>query len=380
MPLAHYLRNYFAQHKKHGSKDRKHIAHLCYCYYRLGQALKQISTEKRMKAALFVCNASIAEWAVLFDGDWLANHSPLLTERIAFLQNLYDFDPGQIFPWQTLLSEGIAWQAFAQSHLVQPKLFIRIRPGKNNVVVEKLRANNIPFSQLEETCLALANNSQVDKVLVLDKEAVVQDYSSQQIALFLRLIHPAGSGKLAHNAQQPLTTIWDCCAASGGKSILAADTIGNVQLTVSDIRASIISNLEKRFASAGIKNYKSVVTDLSNARFTSTDSRFHLVLCDAPCSGSGTWGRTPEQLYFFTEDKIRAFGNLQQKIISNALPQVAEGGYFLYITCSVFAEENEAALNYIIQQGYALVKKELLAGYGQQADTMFAALLQKQPI
>jgi 16S rRNA (cytosine967-C5)-methyltransferase len=45
--------------------------------------------------------------------------------------------------------------------------------------------------------------------------------------------------------------LWDCCAASGGKSLLAVDTLGNIDLTVSDVRSSIIHNLKHRFAVAG---------------------------------------------------------------------------------------------------------------------------------
>ena len=52
MPLRHYLQQYFSQHKKHGSKDRKQIAHLCYSYYRLGYALKELPVEERLKAAI----------------------------------------------------------------------------------------------------------------------------------------------------------------------------------------------------------------------------------------------------------------------------------------------------------------------------------------
>jgi 16S rRNA (cytosine967-C5)-methyltransferase len=46
--------------------------------------------------------------------------------------------------------------------------------------------------------------------------------------------------------------VWDCCAASGGKSILVKDTLNSIQLTVSDIRQSILNNLQQRFAVAGI--------------------------------------------------------------------------------------------------------------------------------
>ena len=54
-PLAIFLKQYFAVHKKHGSKDRKFISHLCYCYYRLGHAFDNISTEEKLKTTLFLC-------------------------------------------------------------------------------------------------------------------------------------------------------------------------------------------------------------------------------------------------------------------------------------------------------------------------------------
>src|SRR5690606_27157702 len=113
-------------------------------------------------------------------------------------------------------------------------------------------------------------------------------------------------------------SVWDCCAASGGKSILAKDILKNIQLTVSDIRKSILINLEKRFASAGIKAYTAKVADLTDPSFSHSPlapserfsragthhSAFDLIICDAPCSGSGTWARTPEQLYNWTEARL----------------------------------------------------------------------------
>ncbi|MCA6456148.1 MAG: RsmB/NOP family class I SAM-dependent RNA methyltransferase, partial [Chitinophagaceae bacterium] len=117
----------------------------------------------------------------------------------------------------------------------------------------------------------------------------------------------------------------------------------------------------------------------SHSPLTTHHSPFHMVLCDAPCSGSGTWGRTPEQLSFFTEQKITAYADLQRKILSNVLPQVAKGGYLLYITCSVFRQENEEQVQFILQQdGFELVKMELLKGYDVKADSMFAALVRKE--
>lgn len=368
MPLTHYLKQYFSLYKKHGSKDRKYISHLCYCYYRLGHALKTISVEERLKAALFLCDGNIKEWAVVFDTSWMEKHSTLLEERIAFIQTILPFNGWEIFPWQDELSEGIDGVAFAASHLTQPDLFLRLRPGKEDIVKQKLQQQNIPYTQIASNALAMPNTTKIDTVIDLNKEAVVQDYSSQQIQKFFPLIQSPSNNAI---------TVWDCCAASGGKSILAVDALSNIQLTVSDIRQSIMHNLQQRFKEAGINHYKSLVIDLINPQSAIRNLQSDLIICDAPCTGSGTWGRTPEQLYFFHPEKINHYATLQQKIVRTVIPQVKAGGYFLYITCSVFAQENEAAVNIIQQHGLTLIGNEVLVGYDKKADTMFAALFKK---
>jgi 16S rRNA (cytosine967-C5)-methyltransferase len=172
--------------------------------------------------------------------------------------------------------------------------------------------------------------------------------------------------------------MWDCCAGSGGKSILAYDTVNNIYLTVSDVRTSIIQNLKQRFARAGITKYRSFVADITNSKLPIPNSKFDLIICDAPCTGSGTWSRTPEQLYFFQTEKINTYALLQQKIVSNAIPSIKINGHFLYITCSVFKHENENITDFIIQRFHLeLVTMELLKGYNKKADTMFAALFRK---
>jgi len=368
MPLAHYLKQYFVQHKKHGSKDRKQISHVCYCYYRLGHAFKNVPAEERLKTALFLCSNSIKEWAILFDGVWLNNHYSSLDERIAFIQTIHPFDVLDIFPWQNELGEGFDALSFAKSHLVQPDVFLRIRPGKKDIVSQKLQSANIDYTAISETCLALPNTTRIDALLELNKDAVVQDLSSQKIQIFLDIV------RLEPNRKSPIS-VWDCCAASGGKAILAYDIMQNIQLTVSDIRPSIIHNLQQRFGEAGIQNYKSFVADLTDTKAVLPDLQYDVIICDAPCTGSGTWGRTPEQLYFFSEDKIGEYTALQKKIVHSVIPHIKEQSYFLYITCSVFKKENEEMAGFIQQQyGLKLIKKELLTGYDKKADSMFGVL------
>jgi 16S rRNA (cytosine967-C5)-methyltransferase len=127
------------------------------------------------------------------------------------------------------------------------------------------------------------------------------------------------------------------------------------------------------------------VVDLSHPVEIKGSNEFDLVIADVPCSGSGTWGRTPEQLYYFEADKIEEYAALQMKILPNLVPHIAPGGYLLYITCSVFRKENEANVNFILRQAIdnagqptlRLVSSELLKGYDKKADTMFAALFQR---
>jgi 16S rRNA (cytosine967-C5)-methyltransferase len=69
---------------------------------------------------------------------------------------------------------------------------------------------------------------------------------------------------------------------------------------------------------------------------------------------------------------------LQKKIVNNIIPYIAENGYLLYITCSVFKEENEEMASFIKNNSnLELIKMELLKGYDVKADSMFAALLRK---
>ncbi len=370
VPLVHFLKQYFSQHKKHGSKDRKFIIQLCYCFYRLGHSLKDLTIEERLKASIYLSNNDAEEWKILFDDTW-DEWDIDLTKRINFIQKKYpSFSLQNIFPWNEELSETIDLRSFAVSHLIQPDLFLRIRPNKEKATIEKLQSNKVSYKQLSSTCLSLLNSSKIDLILNIDDDVVVQDYSSQRVASFLQLI----TYKV-----QPTTQLWDCCAASGGKSILAKDVLGNIELTVSDIRSSVLQNLKHRFEKSGIKKYQSFVSDLTKSASNIQHPTFNIILCDAPCSGSGTWSRTPEQLFFFKEEKLNEYAALQKKIISNTISHLAKEGYFLYITCSVFKKENEEAVDFIHQQfpSLQLIKKELLKGYEMKADTMFAALFKK---
>jgi 16S rRNA (cytosine967-C5)-methyltransferase len=103
--------------------------------------------------------------------------------------------------------------------------------------------------------------------------------------------------------------------------------------------------------------------------------KFDLVLCDVPCSGSGTWARTPEQFHFFKEADFRKFEDLQYPIALNASKHLAHGGTLAYITCSVFEKENEQVVQRLLQDTkLELVFQQLINGIPNQADVLFIAI------
>ena len=357
IPFAAWLKDYFRQHKKFGSKDRKFVSDLCYCYYRLGRSFNQNSVEERFLIAQFLCHAD-SVFIKELKPEWAEYLSLPLNEKV----NFFSDDKTRIFPLTDELSNEIDKDLFDQSHLVQPDLFLRIRPGKKQTAIKKLENAFILFSA-EEDCLRLTNATKVEEVLKLDEEVVVQDKSSQQVLNLLK-----------ERLKLSSFTAWDCCATSGGKTILLHDHFPKVQLTVSDIRESILHNLKNRLKRAGIHNYQSFVADVSSFQFE-LKKKFDVIICDAPCSGSGTWGRTPEQLSFFSKDKIDPYSSLQKSIALNASKRLKDGGLFLYITCSVFKKENEEVVRYIVEKtNLQLVKEQYFKGYTEKADTLFAAL------
>ena len=362
MPFATWLRDYFRKDKKFGSRDRKEIAHVCYSYFRLGHAFRETDREERMLLSLFLVSDSPNFILGELKPGWneMIHLSPIQKLEYLRLENI----PPEIFPFNDALSKNIEAPAFGFSFLEQPYLFLRARPGKKETIIGKLNAAAINFEIKNGETIRLANGIKAEEIISIDEEAVVQDMNSQKVLLPLEQVMD----------EKKDFSVWDCCAASGGKSILVHDHFPRARITVSDVRPSILINLQKRFRNAGIKSYRSFTADIAVEHYTPKE-KYDVVICDAPCSGSGTWSRTPEQLVFFDKEKIEYYATLQKKIAANALKAVRQGGYFLYITCSVFEKENESFVEWFITQyNLKCLSQQYFKGYEQGADTLFAAL------
>lgn len=365
-PFSLFIKKFFNRHKKFGSRDRWLISDYCFFYFRLGKALPDLSMEERILTGIFLCAEAPNNMLATHKPEWNEVANAELTEKCALLGISYQELLGEMFPWSEELSDSIDWEKYTRSFFSKPDVFLRIRPGREQSVRLRLKSAHIPFKDLGTHTLSVAPGAKVDRVLSMDSSVVVQDLNSQKTGeVFNEVLSSEG------------VTVWDCCAASGGKSIMAYDFNPKIALTVTDIRPHILRNLEQRFESAGITDYEQQVADLTHP-IKLKQEPFEVIIADVPCTGSGTWARTPEQLFTFDQERIAEYASLQQAIINMTVPKLKPSGFLIYITCSVFALENERNVEEIANMHHlSIIDMQLLEGYTQKADSMFVALLKK---
>ena len=369
-PLAKFLPEYFKRNKQMGSNDRRSASRLLYNYFRLGRAIANKSIEERLFLAEFFCTSVDNPFLHHFRSDLNQIIYLNIVEKINFASIHEGFLIDEVFPFTGHLSNGIDKRAFLQSFFVQPDLFIRINPQALSWVLNTLEDCGIDFSLISQNTVALPNGTNLNSIFSDSNFPVkpyeVQDLSSQKTVKYFK------PNRYEH--------WWDACAASGGKSLLLFSEQADLKLLVSDIRQSVLDNLDERFIAAGLRTYQKKIIDLTkNADPEIHDYEFDGIILDVPCTGSGTWGRTPEMISQFEEYKIIGFQNLQKVIAANVIKYLKQDRLLIYITCSVFKEENEEIISWLQKyHGMQLEGYEVIKGYEDKADSMFVARLIKK--
>lgn len=366
-PLHRFLFAYFKQNKQMGSTDRRWATRYIYSFFRLGKALIGESQIQRLAIGDFLCNQSPSLIVDTYIPDLKERISDSFEQKLLLIQTSYpSFRLADVCKFSEDISSDIDEQAFQSSFFIQPDLFVRVPVGDMPRIVEELENAGVAFNQIGEKTLALPNGTKLEQLLSTHKSYQVQDLSSQKTGGFFK---PA-----------KYDYWWDCCAASGGKSLLLHNLEPQIQLLVSDVRENSLNNLQERFQEAGLKKYQKKVLDLlQNNDQDLHHYEFDGIVLDAPCTGSGTWGRTPEMLYYFDEHKVSYFAKLQRSIATNVIKYLKPGKPLIYITCSVFKQENEDVVNWLTENfPLELETMEVIKGYDLKADTMFAARLIKK--
>ena len=333
MPFHQFFAEECKLHKNWGGKDRKTYRKACYAYFRLGYAVKNMTVENAIVFALEHLENNINE--------------PEIDETI-FLN-------------KELISHTVNYNEWLVNLKHAKPVFLCIVKGHSFKVKTWLAENEIPYTEINSTAYKVDANAKCN-ALIENGWAWIMDISSQAVA---------DRVNVSVNNQ-----VWDCCSGSGGKALFLTNKYQEIILTCSDARFSIVENLKKRFKSTHLPMPEIEISDLKNPFHLPT--KYDIVLADVPCSGSGTWGRTPENITRFNLDEIKFYSDLQKTIVSNAVKSLKTGGKLYYATCSVFSAENELNVRFFEEKlGVKLIKQQILNTNGIESDWLFIAELER---
>jgi 16S rRNA (cytosine967-C5)-methyltransferase len=153
-------------------------------------------------------------------------------------------------------------------------------------------------------------------------------------------IQDIGSQLVLERAQLAPGGHWlDACAGAGGKTLLLAALLGPAgRIAARDARTAPLEELLARSRRAGLD---------AQIRISPPDDPpggYDGVLVDAPCSGSGTWRRSPHLRWITTKASVHAASSLQLRLLNENAPRVRAGGLLVYATCSLCRSENESVV------------------------------------
>ncbi|WP_108815016.1 RsmB/NOP family class I SAM-dependent RNA methyltransferase [Loktanella sp. Alg231-35] len=305
----------------------------------------------------------------LFSGE---GHAPTpLTEAeratLAAPQTLADAArcdvPDWLWPqWQDSLGDHAETAALAQQARAEVFLRVNCRKGTTDAAQRALSEDDVATA-LHDTvagCLRVLTNPRRVKTAraYLDGMVELQDAAS---------LHAVQQVPVPAAAQ-----LLDYCAGGGGKALAFADQ-SDAQVFAHDIAPRRMRDLPARAGRAEV-----LITELPTAALAE-HAPFDIVFCDAPCSGSGTWRRTPDAKWRLTQDRLEALQTMQDAVLADAAPLVGPDGRLAYATCSVLKAENDDRIAAFVQANPEWTcesRMQLLPG--QLGDGFYLAILSRQ--
>ena len=135
--------------------------------------------------------------------------------------------------------------------------------------------------------------------------------------------------------------ILDLCAAPGGKATHILERF-NVLLDCYDINEERLSLIRDNLNRLGLQ--ANILSQLK------TSHQYDRILIDAPCSGSGVVRRNVDIKIMRREEDIKKFQNQQMQLLEQGWSHLKKNGKLLYITCSIFNDENEDVIRLFLKK------------------------------
>jgi 16S rRNA (cytosine967-C5)-methyltransferase len=181
---------------------------------------------------------------------------------------------------------------------------------------------------------------------VREGRARIQDEASQLVAEVLA-VQAAGEG-------DPTLRVLDLCAAPGGKTAILAERLPEAEIIGVDVSRTRLDTMRKRMPEPLAGRIRFEAADATKMELQPEWDR---ILCDVPCSGTGTMARNPEIRLRVTEADLGRQHARQVAILRAGLRGLKVGGRLVYSSCSLEREENEAVVAEVLGavQGFAVV-------------------------
>ncbi|MBO6782908.1 MAG: RsmB/NOP family class I SAM-dependent RNA methyltransferase [Alphaproteobacteria bacterium] len=346
-PADAVLKTWSRNNRFAGSKDRRAIRDLVYRDFRKGAQLRWLahtlgadsgSPRARMILSCELEGAGTA--AARFDGSTYGPNA-LSDEETALVARLHEADRAQppdwvraecpealfaIFSGQwpgTAVDEVLAMNARAPVDLRVNALRATRDDARAALAAAGYETEPTPLSSWGLRGSEHTNFSTMTPF----RDGLVdpQDESSQLVA---QLVGAA-----------PGMTVVDLCAGAGGKALALAAAMDNSgEIVACDTSGARLSRMEPRCRRLGATIIRPVTVEAGQVP-DGLGGWGERVLVDAPCSGSGTWRRSPELRWRTTPDDIAAYAAIQSDLLVTAAEMVQPGGRLVYAVCSVFNQE-----------------------------------------
>jgi 16S rRNA (cytosine967-C5)-methyltransferase len=180
-------------------------------------------------------------------------------------------------------------------------------------------------------------------------------------------------------APEPGSTVYDMCAAPGGKSTFMAELMDNRgHIIALDRTAAKVARIASNAEALGI----TIIEPREGDALTFDPGCIpDTILLDAPCTGTGVLGRRAELRWRTTPEKLRELVALQAAMLDRAASLLATGDVLVYATCSVEPEENELQAEAFLQRHPKFIAEQsrlTLPGSSEGFDGGFAVRFRKQ--
>jgi 16S rRNA (cytosine967-C5)-methyltransferase len=331
-PADSIVTRYFKTRRYAGSKDRRAVRELVF------RAIRAVAERPGSgRSAILALREEDPSLDALF-GEPRGPEALVAGEPVAKRGGVPDWLRSEISP----LVEPNEWPAL----LERAPLDLRVnaaRTSRDTMLVE--------FEGGEPTLISpwgirLPADTRIDDHPAFAKGLVeVQDEGSQLIAA---ACIPDGADNIV-----------DLCAGAGGKSLALAAAASSAKILATDSNRARLSRLAPRAERAGA-SIETRLLNPPNELLELTDWRSHadLVLVDAPCSGSGTWRRSPEGRWRLTPERLARVAAVQNSLLQMAAELVRPGGHLVYAVCSLLSREGAGQIQDFLSQRSSWIVEE----------------------